>query len=110
MTLKIDELRRPPDGAFYTSPARICVTAAGALVECTDPKAARLLVGEGGQIPVDEARLHGLIEEPAAKERRGAENKGRKPVEDKAAPTAEAKLPSPAEPKPVKAEGAKPKE
>ena len=61
MGWKITELRREPDGAMYTSPARICVTADGELCEETDSNAVRLLVAEGGQIPAAEAAKYGLI-------------------------------------------------
>jgi len=47
---------------MYTSPARICVSADGELCDETDPRAVRLLVAEGGQIPASEAAKYGLID------------------------------------------------
>lgn len=74
-------------------------------VEESDPRARYLLVGEGGEIPIDEARKYGLVEdkpkhaeaaeppateppapetdEPASKMREPAENKMRARDEDK---------------------------
>lgn len=62
MALTIEELRKAADGAMYTAPARICVTADDELCEETDPRAARLLVGKGCQIPARVAAHYGLIE------------------------------------------------
>jgi hypothetical protein len=64
MALNINSLRREADGAMYVSPARICVTADGKLVSQDDPAAVRLLVGEGGSLPVAIAELYGLVGEP----------------------------------------------
>lgn len=63
MALEINELRRRANGARYTSPSRICLTAdePPRLVDETDPDAVKLLVGEGCQIPIDEARKYGLV-------------------------------------------------
>lgn len=76
MALDIDKLRKEPEGGTYTSPARLYTTAVGELCAEDDPRAAFLLVGEGGQLPAEEARRYGLIEEP--KERKGVANKARK--------------------------------
>ena len=61
MALTIEELRKPKDGAFYKSPRRLCVTADDELVDETDPRAVRLLVGEGGELPTAVAAHYGLI-------------------------------------------------
>jgi hypothetical protein len=59
--LEIEALRQQRAGAAYQSPARICLTAAGELVDCSDPAAATLLVGEGGEIPWEVAERYGLV-------------------------------------------------
>ena len=61
MGLKIEELRRGPEGGMYVSPVRLCVTADGELCDENDPRAVRLLVGQGGSIPAREAAQYGLI-------------------------------------------------
>lgn len=61
MGFTIEDLRREPAGAMYVSPARICVTADGELCEETDPRAVRLLVAKGCEIPAAEAAQYGLI-------------------------------------------------
>lgn len=63
MGLEIRDLKRPATGAMYVSPARICVTADGALVDEDDQRAVRLLVAAGGELPVEEARRYGLVED-----------------------------------------------
>ena len=84
MGFDITPYRRPADGAFYTSPVRLYRTATGELCAEDDPRAAFLVVGAGGQIPVDEARAYGLIvdEQPETKPA-GASNKARKGAEMK---------------------------
>lgn len=62
MGLKIEELRKPVDGAMYRSPQRLYVTAEGRLCNGDDPEAANLLVGEGGEISNAEAAKYGLLE------------------------------------------------
>jgi len=64
MALNINSLRRDAEGAMYVSPARICVTEDGTLVSQDDPAAVRLLVGEGGSLPVTVAELYGLVGKP----------------------------------------------
>lgn len=85
MGFDITPYRRPADGAFYTSPARLYRTATGELCAEDDPRAAFLVVGAGGQIPVDEARAYGLIidEQPDTKPAVRASNKARKGAEMK---------------------------
>jgi len=85
MGFDITPLRRPADGGFYTSPVRLYRTATGELCAEDDPRAAFLVVGAGGQIPVDEARAYGLIidEQPETKPAVQASNKARKGVETK---------------------------
>lgn len=63
-TLKINELRREPEGAMYVAPARLCVTADGEVCSQDDPRAVRLLVAEGCSIPASEAAQYGLIGSP----------------------------------------------
>lgn len=92
--LTIDELRRPAAGGMWVSPARLCVSAAGEVVACDSPAAVRLLVGEGGSIPVAEAERYGLVgmaDAPAATPPEPvapaasteAEEKAQQPAEDK---------------------------
>lgn len=57
----MQRLQRVPAGGVYTSPARLCVDAAGELVDCDDTRAARLLVAEGGELSLAEAERYGLI-------------------------------------------------
>lgn len=59
--LEIETLRKQRAGAAYRSSRRICLTDDGELVDCGDPAAARLLVGEGGEIPWDLAERYGLV-------------------------------------------------
>lgn len=59
--LEIEALRQQRAGAAYQSPARICLTADGELVDCSDPRAATLLVGEGCELPWDVAERYGLV-------------------------------------------------
>lgn len=82
MGFDITPYRRRADGAFYTSPVRLYRTATGELCAEDDPRAAFLVVGAGGQIPVDEARAYGLIvdEQPETKPVVRASNKARKDV------------------------------
>lgn len=61
MGFTIEELRRPPSGAMYVSPARICVTADDEICDENDTRAVRLLVAEGGEIPATEAAKYGMI-------------------------------------------------
>ncbi len=61
MALKIEDLRRAPQGAQWVSPERICVSADDEVVACDDTRAVRLLVGAGGSIPVSEAEQYGLV-------------------------------------------------
>lgn len=88
MALRIEELRQRRAGPAYRSPVRLAVTADGELVEDTDPRAAFLLVGAGGEIPWDLAARYGLVvdDEPAPEGRRvrRASDKRVKDVEDKA--------------------------
>lgn len=85
MGFDITPYRRQADGAFYTSPARLYRTATGELCAEDDPRAAFLVVGAGGQIPVDEARAYGLIidEQSETKPVVRASNKVRKDVDAK---------------------------
>ena len=73
------------EGAFWISPARLCLTADGRVTHQDDVEAVKLLVGKGGRLPIEEARKLGLVEEvkekkaakPAGnKARTGPENKG----------------------------------
>lgn len=62
--------------ALYTSDKRLYVTADRAtVVPEGDPRAAFLLVAEGGELPESEARRYGLI--PEAKEQPKAADKMR---------------------------------
>jgi hypothetical protein len=65
MAFKIEDIKRPAAGSFWTSPSRICLTAEGELCEETDPRARRLLVAAGSQIPAAEAERLGLIGVPS---------------------------------------------
>ena len=92
MAFEITELRRPAAGAMWTSPARLCVTADGELCDELDPRAVRLLVSKGGQLPVAEAARYGLVGDEfpeAPKERKAPANKARKGITDKAGETAQ---------------------
>jgi hypothetical protein len=86
------------DEAMYVSDRRLYVTAdRECLVEEGDPKARFLLVAEGGELSMEEARRYGLVKDEAApagksvpkpkdKARRPAKNKAvQGPAEDKAA-------------------------
>jgi len=66
MAFTIEELRRPPSGAMYVSPERICVSADGELCDEADPRAVRLLVAKGCEIPAAEAAKYGLIADASA--------------------------------------------
>ena len=91
MALNIDSLRREAAGAMWVSPARVCLTAEGGLVDCEDTRAVKLLVGEGGSLPVTEAERYGLVARPATETVAAAvsiaieepEEKAQEPVEDK---------------------------
>lgn len=65
MALELERLRKAPEGGEYVSDVRICITDDGEIVACDDPRAARLLVGEGSTIPAPEAAKYGLIVEAA---------------------------------------------
>lgn len=66
---------------MFTSTKRLYLTADKAkVVEEGDPEAAFLLVGEGGQIPQEEAEKYGLT-----KAAESAETKAVKPKADKSA-------------------------
>lgn len=69
--LDIETLRQQRAGPAYRSPARICLTADGVPVDCADPAAATLLVGEGGELPWEVAERYGLVagaaDQPAGK-------------------------------------------
>lgn len=76
MALEIHDLRQPANGAFWTSPERLCVTADGRVTDQDDPEAVSLLVAKGGQLPIATARRYGLVAEPGeTKERKGVEGK-----------------------------------
>lgn len=75
MAFNIESARRPADGGFYVSPVRISITEDGELVEPDDVRAAFLLVGEGGSLPIAEAERYGLI---------GGKEPERKPAPKKA--------------------------
>ena len=64
MAIKINELRREPEGAMYVAPERLCVTEDGEVCSQEDPRAVRLLVGKGCSIPASEAAQYGLIGSP----------------------------------------------
>ena len=66
MALNVELLRREAQGAMWVSPARVCLTAEGRLVNCEDVTAVKLLVGEGGSLPVAEAERYGLVAHPVA--------------------------------------------
>lgn len=118
MALDIATLRRERDGAFYVSPARICLTAGDELTGEDDPLAVRLLVGAGGSIPAAVAEHYGLIgapstepveasskavRPPADKKRRPPEDKGRSQRGDgEPAPAGEQDVPA-GEPAPAEA-------
>lgn len=59
--LRIDDLRQQRSGRAYVSPRRLCLTADGEIVDCADPRAATLLVGEGCELPWDVAERYGLV-------------------------------------------------
>ena len=61
MAIEIDQLQKEPDGGFYISPARLCVTANDEVCACDDPAAVKLLVGEGGALQNEDARRYGLL-------------------------------------------------
>ena len=61
MVLNVELLRREAQGAMWVSPARVCLTANGGLVDCEHVTAVKLLVGEGGSLPVAEAERYGLV-------------------------------------------------
>jgi len=62
--LRIETLRRPAEGGIYTSPARLFLTAdRSRVVAEDDPEAAWLLVGEGCELPAEEAARYGLVAE-----------------------------------------------
>jgi len=87
--MNIDLIRSPAQGANWVSPARVCLTADGALVSCEDSRAVKLLVGEGGSLPVAEAERYGLVahRDVAASTADGPEatpdQKAQEPPEDK---------------------------
>lgn len=87
MALNVELLRREAKGAIWVSPARVCLTADGALVSCEDASAVKLLVGVGGALPVAKAELYGLVARPGAKKPAAAdepvEEKAQEPLEDK---------------------------
>lgn len=65
MAIEINRLRKSPENGEYVSDMRICITEDGEIVACDDPRAARLLVGEGSTIPAPDAARYGLIVEVA---------------------------------------------
>jgi hypothetical protein len=66
VALNINRLKQEVPTGDYVSPERICVTADDEIVACDDPRAERLLVGEGSVLPRAEAERYGLIGTPAA--------------------------------------------
>lgn len=62
----------------YTADRRICVDAAGNVVDCESDQAARLLVGQGGTLTDAEAEKYGLTKAAAP-----APNKARSASENK---------------------------
>lgn len=62
------------EGRMYTSDKRIYVDDADNIVNEDDPKAARLLVAEGGTLSEEEATRYGLT---GSKEQQAAANKAR---------------------------------
>lgn len=62
----------------YVSDKRLCLDAAGKVVDCDSIEARELLVGEGGEMPEERARELGLIKAQAP-----AANKARQPAENK---------------------------
>jgi hypothetical protein len=75
----------------YTADKRLYLDADGNVVDEGDPRAATLLVGEGGQLSDEDAKKYGLtskakaepVEEKAVNEPRP--NKAKAPAENKAA-------------------------
>jgi hypothetical protein len=68
----------------YTSDKRLYLTEDGQVVEEGDPRAAILLVGEGGQLSDEDARRYGLTEKTEAKAKAAPpENKARQQRETK---------------------------
>ena len=65
MGLDVNLLRQQARGAMYVAPERICVTADGEVCGEDDPRAVRLLVAKGCEIPAAEAAQYGLIADPA---------------------------------------------
>lgn len=66
----------------YTADKRICVDAAGKVVDCESEQAARLLVGQGGTLTDAQAERYGL-NKPEAKAQAPAANKARAAAENK---------------------------
>jgi hypothetical protein len=91
MALDIRELRRPPEGGAYVSPLRLCLDAAGSLVDCADPAAVTLLVAEGGELPLPDAERYGLIGQEREDGPTPEAPKRRRAPSDKAAPGGEDK-------------------
>ena len=60
MALEITTQGRIESGGFISA-ARLCLTADNQLVQADDPRAVRLLVGEGGSLPLDVAERYGLV-------------------------------------------------
>jgi len=89
MGFTIKELQRAPSGAMYVSPERIYVTADGEVVDGANPRAVRLLVAKGCEIPAAEAAKYGLIA--------GAEPEASATWTEADAPEAEAQLVAEAE-------------
>ena len=78
-----DSLKARP-GARWTADRRLYLSQDGQVVEASDPRRHALLVGQGGSIPLEQARALGLVAE--AGEAAGAEpvpakrKGGRKPA------------------------------
>jgi len=92
----IDDLKRAAQGNMWTSPARLCVTADGRVVDELHEEAVRLLVGKGGQLTKEDARRYGLLLEEDSKQETPQEDKARQPEGDKAlVPAGSKRKPSP---------------
>jgi hypothetical protein len=56
-------LRRQEDKMAHKSDRRLYLDAEGKVVEADNPSRAQLLVSKGGEIPMEDARRYGLVEE-----------------------------------------------
>jgi hypothetical protein len=64
-------LRRQEDMGSYVADRRLYLNAEGQVVEAKDPSAVRLLVAEGGTVPLEQARSLGLMNEEQYRKEQG---------------------------------------